>query len=158
MGFGPHQVSSGPPITRSRERKCHNLGMGPGLTRVLALSEAPPPPHGRGSNAAIWLIIHDVGRRAEHDVRALGYAASAFIVERTRRLSTLLTDDVPPQHLLRPIHSASKRRQGHPVGGTPVQSFVETVCPYYAVHCTHPLYEKLSPARRDDADLGCQGV
>jgi hypothetical protein len=132
--------------------------MGPGLTRVLALSEAPPPPHGRGSNAAIWLIIHDVGRRAEHDVRALGYAASAFIVERTRRLSTLLTDDVPPQHLLRPIHSASKRRQGHPVGGTPVQSFVETVCPYYAVHCTHPLYEKLSPARRDDADLGCQGV
>jgi hypothetical protein len=44
MGFGPHQVGSGPPITRSRERKCHNLGMGPELTRVLALSVAPPPP------------------------------------------------------------------------------------------------------------------
>jgi hypothetical protein len=31
----------------------------------------------------------------KHDVRALSRAASAFIVERTCRLSTLLTDDVP---------------------------------------------------------------
>jgi hypothetical protein len=104
-----------------------------------------PPPPGRGSNAAIWLIIRDVGRRAEHDIRDLGCAASTFIAERTRRLSTLLTDDVPPRHLLRPVHSAGRRHQGHPAGGMPVQSVVETVCSYYAVHCTHPLYEKLSP-------------
>jgi hypothetical protein len=44
IGFGPHQVSSGPPITRSRERKCRDLGMGPVLTCVQALSEAPPLP------------------------------------------------------------------------------------------------------------------
>jgi hypothetical protein len=38
IGFRPHQVSSGPPITRSRERKCRGLGLGPVLTRVQALS------------------------------------------------------------------------------------------------------------------------
>jgi hypothetical protein len=84
--------------------------MGPVLTRVQALSGAPPL--GRGSNAATWLIVRDVGQRAEHDVRALGGAASAFIAERTRRLSTLLTGDVPPWYLLRPVHSAGRRRQG----------------------------------------------
>jgi hypothetical protein len=34
-------VSSGPPITRSRERKYRDLGIGPVLTRVQALSGAP---------------------------------------------------------------------------------------------------------------------
>jgi hypothetical protein len=65
-------------------------------------------PLGRGSNAATWLIVRDVGQQAEHDVRALGRAASAFIAERTRRLSTLLTGDVPPRHLLRPVHSTGR--------------------------------------------------
>jgi hypothetical protein len=50
---------------------------------------------------------------------------SAFIAERTRRLSTLLTGDVPPQHLMRPVHSTSRRRQGHPAVGAPVQSIVK---------------------------------
>jgi hypothetical protein len=110
-------------------------------------------------NATTWLIAHDVGQRAEHDVRALGRAASAFIAERTRRLSTLLTGDVPLRHLLRPVHFAGRRRQGHPADGAPVQSIVETVRPCYAVHCTHhPLYKKLPPARRGDADLGRQGA
>jgi hypothetical protein len=85
---------------------------------------------------------------------ALSRAASAFIAERTRRLSTLLTDDVPPRHLLRPVHSAGKQRQGHPADCAPVQSVVETVCPCCVVHCAHPLYEKLPSARRGYADLG----
>jgi hypothetical protein len=54
----------------------------------------------RRPDAATWLDAHDVSQRAEPDVRPLGHAVSAFIVERTRRLSTLLTGDVPPQHLL----------------------------------------------------------
>jgi hypothetical protein len=127
------------------------------LTRVLALSVAPPAPRlGRGSNAATWFIVRDVGQQAEHYVRALSRTASSFIAERTCRLSTLLTDDVPPRHLLRPVHSAGRWRQGHPADGAPVQSVVEIVCPCCAVHCTHPLYEKLPPARRGYADLGCQ--
>jgi hypothetical protein len=73
----------------------------------------------------MWLIARDVSQRAEPDVRPLGRAVSSFIMERMRRLSTLLTGDVPPQHLMRPIHSAGKRRQGHPADGVPVQSIVK---------------------------------
>jgi hypothetical protein len=51
-------------------------------------------------DAATWLVARDVSQRAEPDVRPLGRVVSAFIAERTRRLSTLLTDDVPPQYLL----------------------------------------------------------
>jgi hypothetical protein len=115
-------------------------------------------PLGRRSNATSWLIVRDVGQRAERDIRALSRAASAFIAEGTRRLSTLLIGDVPPRHLLRPVRSAGRRRQGHPVDDAPVQSVAETVRPRCAVHCTHPLCEKLPPARRDYADLGCQGA
>jgi hypothetical protein len=50
---------------------------------------------------------------------------STFITEGTRRLSTLLTGDVPPQHLLCPVHSADRRRQGHPTDGAPVQSTIK---------------------------------
>jgi hypothetical protein len=54
----------------------------------------------RRPDAATWLVARDVSQRAETNVRPLGHAVSAFIAERTRCLSTLLTDDVPPQHLL----------------------------------------------------------
>jgi hypothetical protein len=29
-------------------------------------------------------------------------------------MSALLAGDVPPRHLLRPVHSVGRRRQGHP--------------------------------------------
>jgi hypothetical protein len=77
---------------------------------------------GRRLDAATWLVARDVSQRAEPDVRPLGRAVSAFIAERTPRLSTLLTGDVPPQHLMCPVHSAGRRRQGHPTSGVPVQS------------------------------------
>ena len=79
----------------------------------------------RRPDAATWLVARDISQRAELDVRPLDHADSAFIMERTRRLSTLLTGDVPPQHLMRPVHSAGRRRQGHPVDGAPVQSIVK---------------------------------
>jgi hypothetical protein len=79
----------------------------------------------RRPDAATWLVARDISQRAEPDVRPLGRAVSAFIAERTRRLSTLLTGDVPPRHLMCPIHSAGRRCQGHPAGGAPVQSIVK---------------------------------
>jgi hypothetical protein len=69
----------------------------------------------------MWLVARDISQRAEPDVRSLGPAVSAFIAERTRRLSTLLTSDVPPQHLMRPVHSAGRRSQGHPADGAPMK-------------------------------------
>jgi hypothetical protein len=77
-------------------------------------------PLGRGPNGATWFIARDVGQRTEHDVRALGRAASSFIAERMRRLATLLSGDVPLRHLMRPVHSAGRRRLGHTAGGVPV--------------------------------------
>jgi hypothetical protein len=68
----------------------------------------------RRPDAATWLAARDISLRAEPDVRDLGRAVSAFIAERTRRLSTLLTGDVPPRHLMRPVHSAGRQHQGHP--------------------------------------------
>jgi hypothetical protein len=115
-------------------------------------------PLGQGSNTATWLIVRDVGRRAVHDVRALGHVISAFITERTCRLSALLTGNVPPRHLLRPVHSTGRRRQGHLADGAPVQSVAETVRPCCAVHCTHPLCEKLPLHVETIRDLGCQGA
>jgi hypothetical protein len=82
-------------------------------------------PLGQWSNTATWLIVRDVGQRAVHDVRALGRAISAFIAEGTRRLSALLTGNVPPRHLMRHVHSAGRRRQGRPADGAPVQSLVK---------------------------------
>jgi hypothetical protein len=45
--------------------------------------------------AATWLVARDISQWAEPNVRPLGHAVSAFIAEETRRLSTLLTGDVP---------------------------------------------------------------
>jgi hypothetical protein len=89
----------------------------------------------RRPDAPTWLFARDISQRVEPDVRPLDRADSAFITERTRRLSTLLTGDVPPQHLLRPVHSTSRRRQGHPVDGVPVQSIVKQYV--RAARCTN---------------------
>jgi hypothetical protein len=88
----------------------------------------------RRPDAATWLVARDISQQAGPDVSPLGRAVSAFITERTRRLSTLLTDDVPPQHLMCPVHSAGRRRQGHPADGAHVQSIVKQYA--CAVWCT----------------------
>jgi hypothetical protein len=74
-------------------------------------------PFGRRPDAATWLVARDVSQRVDPDVRPLGRMVSAFIEERTRRLSTLLTGNVPPQHLMCHVHFVGRRRQGHPADG-----------------------------------------
>jgi hypothetical protein len=73
----------------------------------------------------LGLKTWEVLSQAEPNVRPLGRAVSTFIAERTRRLSTLLTGDVPPQHLMRLVHSAGRQRQGHTADGAPIQSIVK---------------------------------
>jgi hypothetical protein len=67
-------------------------------------------------DAAVWPTARDVSQRTEPDVRPLGYATSAFIADKARRLSIPLAGGVPPQHLLRPVHSAGRRRPVHSAG------------------------------------------
>jgi hypothetical protein len=63
----------------------------------------------RSPDAATWHGARDVSQRAEPDVRPLGYAASAFIADKARRLSNPLAGDVPSRHLLSPVHSTHRR-------------------------------------------------
>jgi hypothetical protein len=94
--------------------------------------------HGWRPDAATWPTTRDVSRRAELDVRPPGYAAPTFIADKARRLSVLLTGEVPPQHLMSPVysagrdvpprylmclvHSTGRRRPSRPAGGVPVRS------------------------------------
>jgi hypothetical protein len=110
---------------RSRDRGYPGVSKGPVLTRVQALSCALALLAQAETRCCHVACCRDISQRAEPDVRPLGRAVSAFIAERIRRLSTLLTGDVPPQHLICPVHSAGRRRQGHPADGTSVQSIVK---------------------------------
>jgi hypothetical protein len=66
------------------------------------------PPR-RRPDAAAWPTTRDVSQRAEPDVRPRDCATSAFIADKARRLSIPLTGDVPPLHLMSPVHSTSRR-------------------------------------------------
>jgi hypothetical protein len=63
----------------------------------------------RSPDDATWHGARDVSQRAEPNVRPLGRATSAFIVDKVRRLSIPLAGDVPPQHLMSPVHSTGRR-------------------------------------------------
>jgi hypothetical protein len=71
----------------------------------------------RRSSTAKRTTVCDISLRDGPDVRPLGYAALAFIVEKTRRLTTPLTGNVPLRHLMLPVHSAGRRRPSHLAGG-----------------------------------------
>jgi hypothetical protein len=76
----------------------------------------------RRPDAVAWPTARDVSQRVEPDVRLLGHASSAFIMDKARRLSIPLAGNVPPHHLMCLVHSADGRRPGHPAGGVPVHS------------------------------------
>jgi hypothetical protein len=80
---------------------------------------------------------YDVSMRDGPDVRPLGHAAPAFIVERTHRLTTPLTGDVPLQHLMCPVRSTSKRRPSHPTCGMSGYSCWPTVHLRRGMHRAH---------------------
>jgi hypothetical protein len=76
----------------------------PGPYRVRFCS-----PLRRRPDAATGPTARDVSQHVEPDIRPLCRAASAFIANKARRLSIPLTGDVPPQHLMSPVHSTSRR-------------------------------------------------
>jgi hypothetical protein len=108
-----------PCTTRSQDRTCTGPWVGP--RRGSGDNTCPDPvwcrpvrlrhcsPLGRRPDAATWPTARDVIRRAEPDVRPPGYAAPTFIADKARRMSAPLTGDVPPQHLMSPVHSAGRQ-------------------------------------------------
>jgi hypothetical protein len=67
-------------------------------------------------------VARDISQRAEHDVWPLKPRGLCVYCGEDAPLATTLTDDVPSQHLICPVHSAGRRRQGHPADGALVQS------------------------------------
>jgi hypothetical protein len=107
----------------------------------------------RSPDAASWHGERDVSQWAEPDVRPLGYAVSAFIVDKARRLSIPLADDVPPRHLMSPVHSTCRQcvafafNEPYPFRRQAMTSPFrwrracpfrwQAVRPYCRVHCAH---------------------
>jgi len=73
----------------------------------------------------VWLVAHDISQQAEPDVRPLKPHSLCIYCREDAPPATTLTDDVPSRHLMRPVPSAGRRRQGHPADGAPVQSVVK---------------------------------
>jgi hypothetical protein len=103
------------------------------LTHVWTIPRALPLPAQAETQCCTWHTARDLSQRAEPDVRPLG---RTFITEEARRLSSWqvmcrlsikyalsnpLTSDVPPQHLMCPVHSIDRQRPGHPAGGVPIR-------------------------------------
>jgi hypothetical protein len=74
------------------------------------------------THAAAWLVARDVSQRDGPDVRPIMPHSLCIYCGEDAPPSTTLTSDVPSQHLMRPVQSAGRRRQGHPADGAHVQS------------------------------------
>ena len=69
--------------------------------------------------AAAWLMARDISQRAEPDVKPIKPCSLCIYCGEDAPPATTLTGDVPSQHLMCPVQSAGRRRQGHPAGGAP---------------------------------------
>jgi hypothetical protein len=95
------------------------MSKGPVLARVEALPYAPRPA------AAMWLVARDMSQRAKPGVRPLRPRSLCIYCREDEPSATMLTDDVPSQHLMRPVHSAGRWRQSHPTNGAPIRTIVK---------------------------------
>jgi hypothetical protein len=83
----------------------------------------------RDPDTVTWHGALDVSQRTEPDVRPLGCVASAFSADKARRLSIPLAGDVPPRHLMSPVHSTGRRC---------VASAFNETCPFCGQAATSP--------------------
>jgi hypothetical protein len=67
-------------------------------------------------------MARDISQRAEPDERPLRPRSLCIYCGEEAPPATTLMDDVPSQHLMCPVQSAGRRRQGHPADGAPDQS------------------------------------
>ena len=70
-------------------------------------------------------MAHNVSQRAEPDVRPIWLCSLCIYCGKDAPPATTLTGDVPSQHLMCPVQSAGRRRQGHPADRAPDQSVGE---------------------------------
>jgi hypothetical protein len=97
------------------------MSKGPVLARVQALPYAPRS--GGDPLLPRGLMARDISQWAKPDVRPLKPRSLCIYCGEDTSPATTLSGDVPSQHLMRPVQSTGRRRQGHPAYGVPVQSF-----------------------------------
>jgi hypothetical protein len=108
----------------SRDGEDPGMSRGPVLTRTWAL------PFTSRSGGDPLLVAHDISYRAEPDVKS---CSPSIYWRKDAPPATALTSDVPSQHLMCPVPSTGRRRQGHPAGGAPARSAGKTVRPWSRV-------------------------
>jgi hypothetical protein len=72
--------------------------------------------------ADAWLVARDISQRVELDVKPIKSCSLCIYCGEDALPATTLAGDVPSQHLMRPVQSAGRRRQGHQAGGAPDRS------------------------------------
>jgi hypothetical protein len=107
-------------LAGSRDEEDPDTRKGPVPTRVQALPYAP-----RSGGKPPWLVAHNVSQRAEPDVRPMRLCSISIYCGEDAPPATTLIGDAPSQHLMRPVQSAGRRRQGHPADGAPDRSVGE---------------------------------
>jgi hypothetical protein len=140
MGSGPLCVGSRPLTVGSRGSGTENThALIKGQAEVWSQHVSGPyrirfcSPPKRRPDAAAWPTTHDVSQRAEPNVRPRDCATSAFIADKACRLSIPLTGDVPPPHLMSPVHSTGRR--------CAASAFIEP-CPFRWQAATSPFHRR----------------
>jgi hypothetical protein len=110
--------------------------------------------------AVAWLVARDISQRAKCDVRPLKPRGHRIYCEEDAPPATRLIGDVPSRHLMRPVLSTGRRRQGHPTDGAPVQSVVKQCAramqrTMHTIHCARsfpctPRLYKISGVRTQE--------
>jgi hypothetical protein len=148
----PFRVGSGQITTGSQDSGAGNTrappwkGAGAGTCPGLA----PRSPLGQRPVAAAWLVAHDISRATESDVRPPRSLGLRIYCGEDASPATRPADDVPPRHLMRPVHSAGRRRQ---TARLSILSSNNAPVPCGA-SCSLSLLQEASPARRRYTDLG----
>jgi hypothetical protein len=131
MGSGPLTAgsrNSGPKNTHALIKARQGFGvdtcLGPAWCRPVCIRFCSPPR--RSLDATTWPAARDISQRAGPDVRPPGCAAPAFIADKARRLASNVTS----RHLMRPAHSATRRRPVHSTGKQCAASVFNETCPF----------------------------
>jgi hypothetical protein len=107
----------------SRDGKDPDTSKGPVPTRVQALPCAPRS--GENPPRTQWVLAHDISQWAEPGVRPIQLCSFCIYYGEDTPPATMLTGDAPSQHLMCPVQSTGRRRQGHPADDVPDQSIGE---------------------------------
>jgi hypothetical protein len=145
--WGPDRSPLGP-----QDSRAGNTGAPPwkGSGAVTYPGLAPRSPLGPRPATAARLVAHDISRAKESDVRPPRSRGLRIYCEEDTLPATRLTNDVPPRHLMRPVHSAGRRRQTARLSNL---SSNNALVPCDA-SCSLSLLQEASPARRRYTNLG----